>query len=71
VPRQAHTAQDIRFKKTQPVRVRDLLEGLGLEGAHVVHEDVHIRQPAHQFITTGSSAQVGGDAVEKADVLGA
>src|SRR6266851_10493162 len=56
-PRQAHPAERVDLEQPEPVRIRDLLEGLRFEDPEVVDEDLDIGEAIR-----GPLAQIGQSA---------
>jgi hypothetical protein len=59
-----NAAHDVALEEAHPVRVRDLEEGLWLEDAHVVDEDVELREGGDHPLATLGTAHIGGDALD-------
>src|SRR5438270_1089049 len=55
---QAHTAQNVDFKKAEPVLIGDFRERLRFKDAKVIHQYVHAGQSAGQPVNAFSGAQV-------------
>ncbi len=61
---QTNATHHIGLKKAQPILIADLLEGLGLENAEVVDQQVDLGQLLDQSLTTLGTAEVGGNAAD-------
>ena len=52
------------LKEAGPVRIGDIDEGLGLEDAGIVDEDVDVGSGPHEPVASGGRRYVGGDPAE-------
>ncbi len=59
---QPHAAQHIHLEEAEPVFIRNLFKSLRLEDAHVVDEDIDVREPSHRLGNSVGSSKVRGEA---------
>src|SRR5436305_7561841 len=58
---QSHAGHDVDGKEFLPVRVRNLLEWLGLENTGIVDENVDARELANHFVASFCTSEIGRD----------
>lgn len=67
---EAHSAEDVDFKETQPVGIRNFEKRFDLEDAEVVDEDIGFGDLAEECFDASCGAKVGGDAANVCGLVG-
>jgi hypothetical protein len=65
VPGEPNAAQHVDLVETEPVLVRNLLEGPGLEDPEVIDQDIERGDPRGHLLAPGGGAKIRGHASQR------